>query len=52
MAGLEHLDRCGWLKAGNADYLRAAASEFVEKTNDGSRMEAALAVTPTSLLHF
>lgn len=47
MAGLEHLDRCGWLKEGNADYLRAAASEFVEKTNDGSRMEAALAVTPT-----
>jgi len=47
MAGLEHLDRCGWLKEGKADYLRAAASEFVEKTNGGSRMDAALVVTPT-----
>ena len=47
LAGLEHLDRCGWLKEGKASYLRAAATEFVEKTNGGTRMDAALAVTPT-----
>ena len=47
LAGLEHLDRCGWLKEGKASYLRAAAAEFVEKTSGGTRMDAALAVTPT-----
>lgn len=47
LAGLERLDACGWIKEGKADYLRAAATEFLEKTTGGSRLDAAIAVTPT-----
>ncbi len=47
LAGLERLDGCGWVKEGKADYLRAAATEFVEKTNGGHRLDSTIAVTPT-----
>ena len=49
--GLEHLDRLGWVKEGRAGYLRAAASDYLDLSNGGRKLDQVLAVTPTWAEH-
>ena len=47
--GLERLDALGWVKEGQANYLRAAAADFARLSNKGKAQ--VLAVTPTWAEH-
>jgi conjugative relaxase-like TrwC/TraI family protein len=47
--GLERLDALGWVKEGQANYLRAAAADFARLANKGKTQ--VLAVTPTWAEH-
>lgn len=46
-AGLERLDELGWVREGRADYLRAAVDDYLVRSDDGKRLDAVIAVTPT-----
>ncbi|MCC6414807.1 MAG: AAA family ATPase [Opitutaceae bacterium] len=46
-AGLERLDKLGWIQEGRADYLRAAVGDFLKLSDEGRRLGSVLAVTPT-----
>ncbi|MEP6671597.1 MAG: MobF family relaxase [Chthoniobacter sp.] len=45
--GLTAFDRLGWIKEGSADYLRAAAVDYLRLTDDGKSLERCLVVAPT-----
>ncbi len=45
--GLRALEELGWIKAGGADYLSAAASEYLRLTQDGASLDRCLVVAPT-----
>jgi conjugative relaxase-like TrwC/TraI family protein len=45
--GLEQLDRLGWVRECQADYLRAAVDEYLVHSKGGTNPDAVLAVTPT-----
>lgn len=47
LGGLESLDRLGWVKEGKADYITAAVSDYLEKSEGGRRLDSVMAVTPT-----
>ncbi|NUQ64488.1 MAG: relaxase domain-containing protein [Pirellulales bacterium] len=49
--GLERLDRLGWLKEGGPGYLKAAAEEFFQLSEQGRKLDRVLAVTPTWAEH-
>ncbi len=46
-AGMERLDGMGWIKEGQADYLRAAASEYLHLSAAVKPKENVLCVAPT-----
>lgn len=46
-AGLERLDELGWVHEGRAEYLRAAVDDYLARSQDGKRLDAVIAVTPT-----
>jgi hypothetical protein len=46
-AGLEQLDAMGWLHEGDAEYLRAAVTDYLRVSDNGKRLDRVLAVTPT-----
>ena len=46
-AGMERLDGMGWIKEGQADYLRAAAGEYLRLTAAAKPKEGVLCVAPT-----
>lgn len=45
--GLERLDELGWVHEGRADYLRAAMVDYLARSDEGKRLDAVIAVTPT-----
>jgi hypothetical protein len=45
--GLRAFAEMGWIKAGGADYLSAAASEYLRFTQDGASLDRCLVVAPT-----
>lgn len=45
--GLEKLDALGWVKDGKADYIRVAVGDYLRLSDNGKRLDAVLAVTPT-----
>ncbi len=46
-AGMERLDGMGWIKEGQADYLKAAAGEYLRLTAAAKPKESVLCVAPT-----
>ena len=46
-AGLERLDKLGWVHEGRAEYLRAAVDDYLARAEEGKRLDAVIAVTPT-----
>ncbi|HEY9249204.1 MAG TPA: AAA family ATPase, partial [Rariglobus sp.] len=46
-AGLERLDKLGWVQEGRADYLRAAVDEYLARSDNGTRLDTVIAVMPT-----
>ena len=46
-AGMERLDGMGWIKEGQADYLKAAASEYLRLSAAAKPKESVLCVAPT-----
>ena len=50
--GLRAFDELGWIKEGSADYLRAAAADYLRLTGEGESLERCLAVAPTWVENF
>jgi conjugative relaxase-like TrwC/TraI family protein len=46
-AGLEALDKLGWVHEGQANYLKDAATTYLQSTDDGKNLDRCLAVSPT-----
>ena len=46
-AGMERLDGMGWIKEGQADYLKAAAGEYLRLSAAAKPKESVLCVAPT-----
>ena len=46
-AGLEALDKLGWVHEGQANYLKDAAAAYFQSTDDGKNLDRCLAVSPT-----
>jgi ATP-dependent exoDNAse (exonuclease V) alpha subunit len=46
-AGLEALDKLGWVHEGQANYLKDAATAYFQSTDDGKNLDRCLAVSPT-----
>lgn len=46
-AGLERLDKLGWVHEGRAEYLRAAVDDYLARSENGKRLNSVIAVTPT-----
>jgi hypothetical protein len=45
--GLHALDDLGWVSESGADYLQAAASDYLRLTDDGEHLDRCLVVAPT-----
>ena len=46
-AGLEALDKLGWVHEGQGNYLKDAAASYFHLTDDGKNLDRCLAVSPT-----
>jgi len=46
-AGLEALDKLGWVHEGQSNYLKDAATAYFHTTDDGKNLDRCLAVSPT-----
>jgi conjugative relaxase-like TrwC/TraI family protein len=49
--GLERLDALGWVKESQADYLRGAVDDYLQRAQGGKKLDSVLAVTPTWAEH-
>ena len=45
--GLNQLDRLGWIREDGAGYINAAAADYLQATDKGKQLEAAICVAPT-----
>lgn len=45
--GLEQLDRMGWVRESQAEYLKTAVDDYLRAADQGKRLDRVLAVTPT-----
>ena len=50
--GLVSLDELGWVKEGRADYIRAAARDYIGMTANGDSLDSCIAVAPTWVENF